>query len=176
MTAESQQHDLTGERAPDFELESTAGGTVRLTETLADGPSVVVLFRGHWCSYCAEQLQSFSALGYDMWRHLDVDVLPVTGDPVPELVEMRDRFDLSVQLLSNPDLAVARDYTGIEDNDTYGAVPIPGTFVVDTDGVVRYAQVADRPDDRTFANYVRHFITEGFQDGYPGTYPDPYSE
>ncbi len=155
-----------GESAPDFALESTAGGEVRLSETLESGPSVVVTNRGAWCSYCAEQLQTFSALGYDLWRHLGVDVLPVVGDPVPDLVAMRDRFDLGLQLLSDPDLAVAEQYGGTEHTEAHGEVPVAGTFVVDGAGTVRYAQVADDPADRTYANWVRHFVREGFSQPY----------
>lgn len=155
-----------GERAPDFGLESTAGGEVRLSETLESGPTVVLFNRGAWCSYCAEQLQTFSALGYDLWRHLGVDVLPVLGDPVPALVGMRDRFDLGLQLLSDPDLAVARQYSGTEHTDAHGEIPVSGTYVVDEDGVVRYAQVAEDPADRTYANWVRHFVREGYERPY----------
>jgi len=35
--------------------------------------------------------------------------------------------------------------------------------VVDTDGVVRYEQVADTPADRTYGNWVGYFIRNGFQ-------------
>jgi peroxiredoxin len=150
---------LLDEPAPDFTLESTAGGTVTLSETLADGPSVVVTFRGVWCSYCAEQLGTFSDLAYDLWRHLDVDVLPVAAEPVPELREMRDRFDLSVQLLSDPDLTLST-YCGVQDHDAHGEILKPGTFVVDEAGVVRYEHVGVNAADRTYANYVRAAVRD----------------
>ena len=157
---------LTGTQAPDFELERTGGGTVRLSETLDDGPTVVVLNRGVWCSYCAEQLQTFSNHSYDMWRHGSVDVLPITSDPVGDLAEMRDRFGLRIQLLSDPDLEVAEAYTGVEETERHGRIPIAGTFVVDPEGVVRYEQVSENPADRTYANFVRHFVREGYERPY----------
>jgi peroxiredoxin len=157
---------LVDTQAPDFELERTGGGTVRLSETLDDGPTVVLLNRGVWCSYCAEQLQTFSNHAYDMWRHQGVDVLPITSDPVGDLAEMRDRFDLRIQLLSDPDLDVAEAYTGVEETDEHGPIPIAGTFVVDTAGVVRYEQVSENPADRTYANFVRHFVRIGYEQPY----------
>lgn len=166
---------LTGEAAPDFELPSTAGRDVRLDEETVDGPAVVLLNRGPWCGFCAEQLLTFDALAYDLWRHEDVSLLPVFGATVPELVEMRDRYDFGMQLLSDPDLEVAAAYTGVEDNDDHGRIPMPGTFVVDESGVVRYEHVSDRPDDRTYANAVRHLVKDGYDDIYPGTFPDPYT-
>lgn len=155
-----------GDTAPTFSLPSTAGGEVGLEEALSIGPAVVLTNRGAWCSYCAEQLQTFSALSYDLWRHHDVDVLPIVGDPVADLVEMRDRFDLRIQLLSDVDLDVARAYAGVEDNPKFGEIPVAGTFVVDPDGVVRYAQVAENPADRTYANYVRALIRDGYERPY----------
>lgn len=155
-----------GEPAPDFALSSTAGGEVRLSETLERGPSVLLFNRGWWCSYCAEQLQAFSNLEYDLWRHLGADVLPIVGDPVADLVEMRDRFDLRLQLLSDPDTTVAATYSGTEVTDDHGTIAIAGTYIVDEEGVVRYAQVAETPADRTYANWVRHFIKNGYERPY----------
>jgi len=37
-----------GERAPDFALPSTRGGTVRLSDLLKKGPVVLAYYRGHW--------------------------------------------------------------------------------------------------------------------------------
>lgn len=166
----------TGDPAPDFELPSTNGDTVRLSDVLTEGPAVLVFFRGTWCSYCAEQLRTFSALAYDLKRHLDVSVLPITGDALSDLVEMRDLYDLRLQLLSDADLAVSTSYTEVEDNAKHGRIPVPATYVVDEEAQVRYVDVGTRPDDRTYANYVRSFVRDGYVDPYPGTFPDPYTE
>lgn len=157
---------VEGDPAPDFALASTAGGEIELSETLERGPTVLLFNRGTWCSYCAEQLQTFSDLEYDLWRHLDADILPIVGDPLPELVEMRDRFGLRLQLLSDSDLDVAERYAGTEVTDDHGEIPLAATYVVDRAGIVRYAQVADHPADRTYANWIRHFIRNEFERPY----------
>lgn len=167
---------LLGERAPDFELASTTGATVRLSETLDDGPTVVVVNRGLWCRYCAEQLATFDMYDYHLWRLLDTDVFPVLPDTTPELREKRDRWGLGLPLLADIRLDVVSSYTGIEDNDDRGRIPIPGTFIIDTEGVVRYEHVATRPDDRTYANHVRQVVEHDYDDPYPGEYPDPYTQ
>jgi len=145
---------LRDEDAPEFTLETTAGGEVSLSDHLEDGPAVVRINRGHWCSFCAEQLQTFSEMSYDLWFNDDVDARPVVTDPVPELVEMRDRFDFDFQLLADPDVEVADQYSGTEET-SHGTTGIAATYVVDADGVVRYEQVADHPADRTHGNWVR---------------------
>ena len=155
-----------GEQAPDFTLPSTAGGETTLSAGLETGPAAVVFTRGEWCSYCAEQLQTFSALDYDLWRNLDLDVVAIGGDALPELAAMRDRFELSIQLHADTDLEVSRQYTGIEASEKHGEIPVTGTFVVDPEGIVQYAQVATNPADRTYANYVRHFVNSGFEKPY----------
>lgn len=161
-----------GERADDFTLPDTAHGEVRLSDTLAEGPTVLLFLRGHWCSYCAEQLRTYSALSYDMWRHQNVDVLPIAGDSIPKLVEMRDRFELTLQLLSDPSLEVTEQYTRTESragtDDDRERIPVATTVVVDTDQTVRYKQVAETPADRAYANYVRHLIRDGFDEPYAG--------
>jgi peroxiredoxin len=156
---------LEGERAPEFALPSTSGGEVALTDAVADGPAVVVTNRGAWCSFCAEQLLTFSAVSESLRFNDDVTVLPVVTDTVPNLVEMRDRHDLRLQLLADPDGAVAERYAGIEET-SYGTTAVAATYVVDGDGVVRYEQVADDVADRTYGNWVRYFVRNGFEDPF----------
>jgi peroxiredoxin len=159
---------LEGATAPDFTLESTAGEPVTLSETLDDGPTVVLINRGHWCSFCAEQLQTFSEVAYDLWLHGDVDVLPVVTDSLGSATEMRDQYGLDVQLLANPDGEVVAQYSGTEDT-SHGLTGVGATYVIDTDGVVRYEQVADHPADRTCGNYVRYFVRNDFADPFGDT-------
>ncbi len=156
---------LEGERAPDFELESTGGGTVSLSERLEDGPVVVLVNRGHWCSFCAEQLQTFSEVSYDLWFNENVDVLPVVTDPLERVTEMRDRYDLDLQLLADPDGEVAERYSGTEQT-SHGLTGVAATYVVDEDGSVRYEQVADHPGDRTYGNWVRYFVRNDYEDPF----------
>jgi len=159
--------ELEGSHAPDFTLDSTAGEPVTLSETLDDGPTVVLVNRGHWCSFCAEQLQTFGEVSYDLWFHDGVDVLPVVTDPFGKATEMRDRYDLDLQLLADPDGRVADQYSGTEQT-SHGLTGIAATYVLDPDGVVRYEHVADHPADRTYGNFVRYFIRNDFADPFGG--------
>jgi len=158
---------LEGQQASDFTLQSTTGQEVSLSDRLEDGPAIVLINRGHWCSFCAEQLQTFSEVEYDLWFNENVDVLPVVTDEVGPLVQMRDRYDLSLELLADPDGEVADQYSGTEETD-HGLTGIAGTYVIDGDGEIRYEQVADHPADRTFGNWVRYFIRNDFEDPFSG--------
>ncbi|WP_226480273.1 peroxiredoxin family protein [Natrinema amylolyticum] len=156
---------LEGEQAPDFTLPSTAGDEVSLSDRLEEGPAIVIINRGHWCSFCAEQLQTFSEVSYDLWFNDTVDVLPVVTDTLPRLTEMRDRYDLEIQLQADPDGEVADQYSGTEET-SHGLTGIAGVYVVDEEGTVRYEQVADDPTDRTYGNWVRYFIRNDYEDPF----------
>jgi peroxiredoxin len=151
--------------APDFTAPSTAGDEVTLSDTLDSGPTVVLINRGHWCSFCAEQLQTFSEVSYDLWFNDGVDILPVVTSERGKLVEMRDRFDFDFQLLADPDGEVADQYSGTQQT-SHGLTAIAGTYVIDGDGKIRYEQVADHPADRTYGNWVRYFIRNDFEDQF----------
>ena len=156
---------LQGDQAPEFELQSTGGETVSLSDRLEDGPAVVLVNRGHWCSFCAEQLQTFSEVSYDLWFNENVDVVPVVTDPLERVTEMRDRYDLDVKLLADPDGEVAEQYSGTEET-SHGLTGIAATYVIDEDGTVRYEQVADHPGDRTYGNWVRYYVQNGYEDPF----------
>ena len=156
---------LEGEQAPGFELESTGGGTVSLSDELEEGPAVVLVNRGHWCSFCAEQLQTFSEVAYDLWFNDDVSVVPIVVDPLQKVTEMRDRYDLDVQLLADPDGEVADQYSGTEET-SHGLTGIAGTYVVDEDGTIQFEDVSENPADRTYGNWVRYYIRNDYENPF----------
>jgi len=156
---------LEGENAPDFTLDSTAGEPITLSETLEEGPTVVVVNRGHWCSFCAEQLGTFSEVSYDLWFNDSVDILPVVTSPLGKVTEMRDRYDLDIQLLADPDGEIADRYSGTEET-SHGVTGISAVYVIDSEGQVRYEQVAEDVTDRTYGNWVRYFVRNEFEDPF----------
>ena len=156
---------LENSDAPDFTLDSTGGESVTLADTLEEGPTVVLVNRGHWCSFCAEQLGTFSEVSYDLWFNDDVNILPVVTDPLWRVTEMRDRYDLDIQLLADPQGDVAEQYSGTEQT-SHGLTGVAAVYVIDSEGTVQYEQVADHPGDRTHGNFVRYFIRGGFEDPF----------
>jgi len=148
---------LEGESAPDFTLESTGGGETTLSETLSDGPTVVLVNRGSWCSFCAEHLQTFSEVSYDLWFNDGVDILPVVTDELGALTEMRDRFDLDFQLLADPDGEVAEAF-GVE--RTAPGDRLPRTTVVLADGKVERVYTGVSPD-----GHARDLLLDLLEDG-----------
>lgn len=156
---------LKGSQSPGFELRSTGGGTVSLASELEDGPAIVHVNRGHWCSFSGEQLQTLSKVGDDLRFHDDVSVLPIVVDPLQRVTEMRDRYDLRIQLLADPDGEVAELYSGT-DQTSHGLTGISATYVIDQDGIDQYEHVGDHAADRTYGNLLRYFIRNDYEDPY----------
>jgi peroxiredoxin len=92
-----------------------------------------------------------------------VDILPIVKDPLPRVTEMRDRYDLEIQLQADPDGEVAEQYSGTEET-SHGLTGISGVYVIDKEGVIQYEQVADDATDRTYGNYIRYFIRNDYED------------
>jgi len=157
---------LEGSQAPAFELETSDGNTVSLSETLERGPTVVVINRGYWCSFCAEQLATFSRVFRDLRFNDGVDVLPVVTSEPSDVAAMRDRFDYRFPLLADPDGDVAEQYSGVEETAYSDTTGIAAVYVVDETGEVRYEHVSESLTDRTYGNFVRYFIRDGAGDAF----------
>ncbi|MCL7416302.1 MAG: redoxin domain-containing protein, partial [Halalkalicoccus sp.] len=104
-------------------------------------------------------------VSYDLWFNDNVDILPVVPSPLGRVTEMRDRYDLDIQLLADPDGEVAEQYSGTEET-SHGVTGISGVYVIDEDGEVRYEQVADDLTDRVYGNWIRYFVRNDFEDPF----------
>lgn len=148
-----------GETAPGFALTNARGETVRLADLLAEGPVVLTFYRGAWCPYCnlqlrglSESLPAIQAAGGQL-----VAVTPQTPDKSLEQVK-KDGHPF--EILSDLDSGTMRAYGlyfevpeavvdvyrrnfDLDLADYNGAgryvLPVPGTYVIDTAGVVRFA-------------------------------------
>jgi peroxiredoxin len=153
-----------GEAMPPFLLPNVDGQLVTLPSLLASGPVAVMFFRGHWCPYCRlsvraviEAMDRIKAVGGQV-----VAIMPETqafaekfggdsGAPFPVLTDLDNGYALSLNLAIwlgaeiEKLLSPTQDIPSFHGNDGW-VLPIPATFVVDRDGLVR-ARFVD-PDFR----------------------------
>ena len=145
-----------GEKAPDFVLNNALGKAVSLKEKLKQGPVVLVFYRGAWCPFCnmhlhvmQESLPEFKKYGAQL-----ITITPQTPD---KSVEQFREKGYPFEVLSDLDSKVMKDYRlyfelpaelvevyknhglDIEAYNGKGrnALPVPGSFVIDTNGIVR---------------------------------------
>ncbi len=125
-----------GDRAPEFTLPSTGGGTVSLSD-LAGRPVVLVFYPGDDTPVCTKQLNSYNdELG--QFEELQAQVLGISAQGVDSHERFRDRHGFKFPLLADPDKKVAALY------GTLGPLGFPrrSVFIVDATGTVRYAHRA----------------------------------
>jgi len=147
-----------GARAPGFRLRNHHGQEVGLADKLAQGPVVVTFFRGAWCPICNLQVAALTRAMPEI-RAVGASVIGIHPDSTPmTLPEDVEGFELA----RDPDQQVIRDYRvqfRIPENlqalyigsldfdlaqrnaDGSWDLPVPGTFVLGGDGVVRERHV-----------------------------------
>ena len=145
-----------GEKAPDFVLNNALGKPVSLKDKLKQGPVVLVFYRGAWCPFCnmhlhvlQESLPEFKKYGAQL-----ITITPQTPD---KSVEQFKQKGYPFEVLSDLDSKVMKDYRlyfelPAELVDVYkkhgldieafngkdrNVLPVPGSFVIDTNGIVR---------------------------------------
>lgn len=143
----TQAHPLLGRRAPDFSLSDTDGNPVSLSEKLKSGPVVLVFYYGYHCNHCVSQLFALNK-DIEKFRELGATVLSISADPSDQTRERFKQYGaFGFPVLSDPSNAVAAKYGTYtpsvkpgEDGDL-----LHGTFVIDCEGRVLWANRGDEP-------------------------------
>lgn len=171
LVARLREHDAgenapqAGDPMPDFVLPDQAGQLVSLEALLENGPAAVVFHRGHWCPYCrintralAEAQDEIADAGGQIVaimpdRQHFTRALQASSDAAfPILTDFDNGYAMSLNLafwvgaeMQELMCQAGWDVTPSQGSDTW-LLPIPATFVVGTDGVVK-ARFVD-PDYR----------------------------
>jgi len=147
---------LPGEEMPDFLLPDQSGRLVSLKELLAKGPVAIAFQRGDWCPYCRITADVL-AENYSKIEALGAELVAVTPDREQFNSELRSGASARFPILSDMDngyallvnvaiwvgeekqrflKAAGWDLSTYQGNDAW-TLPIPATFVVGTDGLVK---------------------------------------
>jgi len=112
--------------APDFELETVDGESIRLSDLR--GKVVAVNFWATWCSPCRLEMPDLQARADAYGDRLAV--LGVNFDETPaEVKAFRDEVGVRFPLLLDPGAAVQR---------LYRVVGYPTTYFIDPEGIIRF--------------------------------------
>jgi peroxiredoxin len=153
-----------GELMPPFHLPDENGHIVSLDRLLAKGPVAVTFHRGHWCPYCRINIHALAhtqekiaseggqivAIMPDRQQFVS-ELKSAAKVPFPILTDMDNGYALSLNLAiwlgaeMQKMLAGLRDLPSFQGNNSW-ILPIPATFVVAKDGLIR-ARFVD-PDYR----------------------------
>ena len=162
-----------GSPAPRFELSDGTGAVVRLADRLASGPVVVVFYRGGWCPYCNLHLAELRG-ALDEIRSFGASLIAISPQRPDDSLSFSEKLDLDFDVLSDPDQRAVRAYhlqfqlpevlhdvyrqmgMGLDEQNADGSwnLPVPATFVLDRDGIVRAAHVDPDYKERMSASPV----------------------
>jgi peroxiredoxin len=154
-----------GEPMPMFLLPNEEGRLVHLNDLLGEGPVAVAFHRGHWCPYCRINIDALARVEEAVAaerRHI-VAVVPdrqrfaawLKSDAkatFPVLTDMDNGYAMSLGLAIyvGDELKQMMVSSGWDPSVSQGTdrwtLPIPATFIIGTDGIVR-ARFVD-PDYR----------------------------
>lgn len=133
-----------GDMAPDFELATDGGGSLKLSDLL--GKRVVLYFYPKDdTSGCTKQACGFRD-NQAALTGKNAIVIGVSPDGVASHDRFRDKYELNFPLLSDPDHSVANAYGAWGKKKMYGREyegVLRSTFVIDADGRIEkvYAKV-----------------------------------
>lgn len=154
----------TGQPAPSVPVLNFRGLPVPLADAWRHGPAIVLFIRGGWCRACSLLLRHWRDHGETL-RALNTTLVAIA----PQTPDLADRTaidnGLDFSVLSDPELSAANGF-GLsftlppEAVDLYAAngidvpvlngnglwvLPVPATYVIGPDGVVRYRHVEGDP-------------------------------
>lgn len=147
-----------GDQVPPVTLEDADGNPIMLSSLYADAPLVVIFYRGGWCPFCTRQLKDWRDDVADV-RADGANFVAVTPESPDNYARTAAKNDLNYTVLGDPTLDAAkafRLYFKLDDDEIakyerHGVdiaaanasgeweLPAPGTFIIDQDGIIRYA-------------------------------------
>jgi len=149
-----------GERLPGFSLPNARGKMITSEELLEKGPLVINFYRGGWCPYCNLELHAFQNALADI-KGLGAQLIAISPNLPDNSLDSIEKHDLQFEVLSdiknvyahNLGLVFTLDenlqslYKQFEidlsafNGDESFEIPIPATYVVDREGIIRLAFV-----------------------------------
>jgi peroxiredoxin len=147
-----------GAKLPEFSLFNAGGKLVNSNALLASGPLVICFYRGGWCPYCNLELRAYQAILADI-QALGAQLVAISPNLPDHSLNTIEKGALAFEVLSDPGNKLARacglvftldarllplyeqlglDIPAFNGDDSY-ELPMPATYVVDQNGIVRLA-------------------------------------
>ncbi|HAS41601.1 MAG TPA: alkyl hydroperoxide reductase [Microscillaceae bacterium] len=149
---------VIGSVAPPFNLPDEENHLVSSTFLLKKGPLIISFFRGDWCAFCNLELRALQR-SLAEFQKFGASLVGISPQAVSYSHMMADRRNVQYQVLSDSGNKIADSYglmftmpnelqnaykafgidiAQINNNPSSAEVPVPATFVVNTDGLISY--------------------------------------
>lgn len=138
----------TGEKAPDFKLFNTQKKEVSLSDHR--GKNVLLLFYPFaFSGTCTTELCSIRD-SFSIYNSANAEVFGISCDSVFTQIRFKEEQKLNFELLSDWNKEVSRSYCSLYDSFVFGTKGVSkrSAFVIDKEGVIRYAEVLETAGDQ----------------------------
>ena len=148
-------------------LKGPDGTAIRLMDSLATKPTIIIVYRGGWCPFCnrhlaeiGERMKEITELGYQ--------VIAISPDAKVEADLTQTKNNLPYQIYSDGSgefsKAVGIAFEAPErynekllkysDNENTGFLPVPSLFVVNREGFIRFEYINPEYKERMSADLL----------------------
>jgi peroxiredoxin len=143
---ESYKHPLVGKPAPEFTRKDVDGKIWSLKEAIRRGPVVLVFYLGYHCDHCVSQLFDVNE-DIKLFEELGAQVAALSPDSAESTRKKYAKYGaFQFPVLSDHSNQLAQAY-GLYTPPKEGKDEelLHGTFVIDMDGIVRWAAFGEQP-------------------------------
>jgi peroxiredoxin len=147
-----------GDKIPEFQLKNAVGETIKIYDVLSKGPVIINFYRGAWCPYCNLEIAAYQEILPEIKKR-GAQLVAISPE-VPDItMTLKEKHALEFEILSDTSNLVAKQFglvfqledklialykkMGIDlvksQENENNELPIPATYVVNTDGVIKLA-------------------------------------
>ena len=137
-----------GDKAPNFTLYSSDKEEVSLDSFQGKSNVVLLFFPQSFTGGCTKEMCSMRD-DIASYQNLDAKVIAISVDSIATLNKFKSIEELNFLLLSDFNKEVSRAYDAIYEEWVFNmrGVSKRSAFVIDKQGVIRYAEVLDNPGE-----------------------------
>lgn len=149
-----------GDTLPPVTLPNAVGETITVQELLKQGPIVIAFYRGGWCPYCNMELRALQQSLAEI-KAQGAQLVAIAPETPDNSLSTKEKHDLTFEVLSDAGNVVAKKFglvfalpeylrpvykkLGIDlpayNGDKTFELPVPATYVVNTNGKIAHAFV-----------------------------------
>jgi peroxiredoxin len=145
---------LIGEKIPELTLTALDGKTIGTQAVLNGKPSVILVYRGGWCSYCNKHMAEIGTIEKEI-LDLGYQIIAINPDSPEKLKEAKGKSETNYILYSDSEgffskgLGIAfkaperyaEMLTESSAGKNGGFLPVPSVYVVNSEGLVMFEYI-----------------------------------
>ncbi len=149
-----------GDELPQINLPNAVGKSINVNSMLKDGPVVISFYRGAWCPYCNLELKALQQALPEI-KLLDAQLIAISPNTPDNSISSIEKHGLEFEVLTDAGNKIAKEFRLVfnlaeelrpiykqfnfdipkYNGDESWELPIPATYIVNTDGKIMHAFV-----------------------------------